>query len=182
MNYIPKRVFLLDCGKYIEISYEEFCEKKEETEGFDAKNRRYILVQGMLLEVDEPAYREHYRICRRMRYLMEMEQKVQILSFEDCIEAGLEGSILPAENEKLPDAIAEEKDIIQRLRCAIDRLTNDERDLILAHFFFHATQEELARRYGANQSSISRSLQKILSKLRKELEGDPAAEKNFEKN
>lgn len=82
MNYIPKRVFLLDCGKYIELSYEEFCEKKEETEDFDAKNRRYILIQGMLLEVGEPAYREHYRICRRMRYLMEMEQKVQILSFE----------------------------------------------------------------------------------------------------
>ena len=51
MNYIPKRVFLLECGKYIELSYEEFCEKKEETEGFDAKNRRYILIQGMLLEV-----------------------------------------------------------------------------------------------------------------------------------
>ena len=65
MNYIPKRVFLLECGKYIELSYEEFCEKKEETEGFDAKNRRYILIQGMLLEVGEPAYREHYRICRQ---------------------------------------------------------------------------------------------------------------------
>ena len=170
MNYIPKRVFLLECGKYIELSYEEFCEKKEETEGFDAKNRRYILVQGMLLEVDEPAYREHYRICRRMRYLMEMEQKVQILSFEDCIEAGLEGSILPAENEKLPDAIAEEKDTIQRLRCAIDRLTNDERDLILAHFFFHSTQEELARRYGITQAAVSQRLQRILQKMREELE------------
>ena len=182
MNYIPKRVFLLDCGKYIELSYEEFCEKKEETEDFDAKNRRYILIQGMLLEVNEPAYREHYRICRRMRYLMEMEQKVQILSFEDCIEAGIEGSILPMETEKSPDAIAEGKDTIQRLRCAIERLTNEERALILAHFFFHATQEELAQRHGVNQSSISRSLQKILSKLRKELEEDPAAEKNFEKN
>ena len=177
MNYIPKRVFLLDCGKYIELSYEEFCEKKEETEGFDAKNRRYILIQGMLLEVNEPAYREHYRICRRMRYLMEMEQKVQILSFEDCIEAGLEGSILSAETEKMPDAIAEGKDTIQRLRRAIDRLTNEERDLILALFFFHATQEELARRYGVNQSSISitqaavsQRLQRILQKLRRELE------------
>ena len=65
MNYIPKRVFLLDCGKYIELSYEEFCEKKEETEGHDAKKRRYILIQGMLLEVGEPAYREYYRICRQ---------------------------------------------------------------------------------------------------------------------
>ena len=37
MNYIPKRVFLLECGKYIELSYEEFCEKKEETEGFMRK-------------------------------------------------------------------------------------------------------------------------------------------------
>ena len=170
MTYIPKRVFLLDCGKYTELSYEEFCEKKEETEGFDAKSRRYILIQGMLLEVDEPAYREHYRICRRMRYLMEMEQKVQLLSFEDCIEAGLEGSILPAENEKSPDAIAEGKDMIQRLRRAIDRLTNEERDLILAHFFFHATQEELARRYGITQAAVSQRLQRILQKLRRELE------------
>ena len=107
---------------------------------------------------------------------------MQILSFEDCIEAGIEGSILPMETEKSPDAIAEGKDTIQRLRCAIERLTNEERALILAHFFFHATQEELAQRHGVNQSSISRSLQKILSKLRKELEEDPAAEKNFEKN
>ena len=155
MNYIPKRVFLLDCGKYIELSYEEFCEKKEETEGFDAKNRRYILIQGMLLEVDEPAYREHYRICRRMRYLMEMEEKVQILSFEDCIEAGLESSILLAQTEKSPDAVAEGKDTIQRLRRAIDRLSNEERALILAHFFFHATQEELARRYSITQAAVS---------------------------
>ena len=155
MTYIPKRVFLLDCGKYIELSYEEFCEKKEETEGFDAKNRRYILIQGMLLEVDEPAYREHYRICRRMRYLMEMEEKVQILSFEDCIEAGLESSILLAQTEKSPDAVAEGKDTIQRLRRAIDRLSNEERALILAHFFFHATQEELARRYSITQAAVS---------------------------
>ena len=170
MTYIPKKVFLLDCGKYTELSYEEFCEKKEETEGFDAKNRRYILIQGMLLEVDEPAYREHYRICRRMRYLMEMEQQVQILSFEDCIEAGLEGSILSAETEKMPDAIAEGKDTIQRLRRAIDRLTNEERDLILALFFFHATQEKLARRHGITQAAVSQRLQRILQKMREELE------------
>ena len=170
MNYIPKRVFLLDCGKCIELSYEEFCEKKEETEGFDAKNRKYILIQGMLLEVNEPAYREHYRICRRMRYLMEMEQKVQILSFEDCIEAGLEGSILSAETEKMPDAIAEGKDTIQKLRRAIDRLTNEERDLILALFFFHATQEKLARRHGITQAAVSQRLQRILQKMREELE------------
>ena len=170
MNYIPKRVFLLECGKYIELSYEKFCEKKEESEGFDAKHRRYILIQGMLLEVDEPAYREHYRICRRMRYLMEMEQKVQILSFEDCIEAGLEGSILSAENEKLPDAIDEGKDTIQRLHRTIDRLTNEERALVLAHFFFHATQEELAQRYGITQAAVSQRLQRILQKLRRELE------------
>ena len=92
---------------------------------------------------------------------MEMEQKVQILSFEDCIEAGLEGSILSAETEKMPDAIAEWKGHDPKTGAVPStRLTNDERDLILAHFFFHATQEELARRYGVNQSSISRSLEK----------------------
>ena len=173
MTCIPTKVFLLACEnrrQYIEISYEEFCEKKEEIEAQYTAKRRYLMIQGMLLEVDEDAYREHYRICRRMRYLMEMEQKVQILSFEDCIEAGLEGSILSAETEKMPDAIAEGKDTIQRLRRAIDRLTNEERDLILAHFFFHATQAELARRYGITQSAVSQRLQRILQKMREELE------------
>ena len=101
---------------------------------------------------------------------MEMEQKVQSLSFEDCIEAGLEGSILPAETEKSPDAIAEGKDMIQRLRRAIDHLTNEERALILAHFFFHATQKELARRHGITQAAVSQRLQRIMQKLREELE------------
>ena len=97
-------------------------------------------------------------------------EKVQILSFEDCIEAGLEGSILPTETEKSPDAIAEGKDMIQRLRCAIDCLTNEERAFILAHFFFHTTQEELARRHGITQAAVSQRLQRILQKLREELE------------
>lgn len=70
----------------------------------------------------------------------------------------------------MPDAIAEGKDTIQRLRRAIDRLTNEERDLILALFFFHATQEELARRHGITQAAVSQRLQRILQKLRRELE------------
>ena len=68
------------------------------------------------------------------------------------------------------DAIAEGKDTIQRLRRAIDRLTNEERDLILALFFFHATQAELARRHGITQAAVSQRLQRILQKLRRELE------------
>ncbi len=97
-------------------------------------------------------------------------EKVQLLSFEDCIEAGLEGSILPPETENSPEAVAEGNDTIRRLRCAIDSLTNEERALILAHFFFHATQEELARRHGITQAAVSQRLQRILQKLREELE------------
>ena len=42
-------------------------------------------------------------------------------------------------------------------------------DLILSHFFFHASQKELAKRFGVTQSAISRRIKSILCKLRNEM-------------
>lgn len=45
MQYAPRKVFILEDGKYIEISYEEYQKLQKETK------RRFLLVQGMFMEV-----------------------------------------------------------------------------------------------------------------------------------
>ena len=48
---------------------------------------------------------------------------------------------------------------------------SEEKELILSHFFFHASQKELAKRFGVTQSAISRRIKSILCKLRNEIGG-----------
>ena len=71
--------------------------------------------------------------------------------------------------DKTPETVMEEKDEITRLHTAIERLSAEEKELILSHFFFHASQKELAKRFGVTQSAISRRIKSILCKLRNEI-------------
>ena len=48
MRYAPKKVFILEDGKYIEISYDDYQRLKEEN-----PMRRFLLLGGMLMEVSE---------------------------------------------------------------------------------------------------------------------------------
>lgn len=57
-----------------------------------------------------------------------------------------------------------------KLRKAILKLSEEERSLIKEHFFEEKSQVELSRRYGVNQSNISRRIARILLKLKKLLE------------
>lgn len=62
MKYAPKRVFVLENGRYIEISYEELCNRSESDASYT--NRRFLPLHGMLMEVDENEYKEFYRNSR----------------------------------------------------------------------------------------------------------------------
>ena len=56
MKYAPKSVFILENGKYIEISYEELCNRAESDDAY--KNKRFLPLYGMLMEVEEELSRE----------------------------------------------------------------------------------------------------------------------------
>ena len=53
-----------------------------------------------------------------------------------------------------------------KLRKAVDALPEDEKTLIVRHFYNGVPQTELAKKYGVNQSNISRRISKILAKLK----------------
>ena len=46
----PKAVFVIENGKYIELTYKEFCIRKEKELGYTEKY--YVSLQGFLMEVN----------------------------------------------------------------------------------------------------------------------------------
>ena len=66
-KYAPRKVFILENGEYIEISYEELCRREENDPSY--KDKFFIPLHGMIMEVDETAYRDFYKAKDRDEYL-----------------------------------------------------------------------------------------------------------------
>ena len=54
-KYAPRKVFILENGEYVELTYEEFESRKANDPTYE--DRYFIPVQGFLMEVSK----EHYR-------------------------------------------------------------------------------------------------------------------------
>ena len=67
MKYAPEKVFIKENDTYVEISYQEFCRKQNN----EFKDKFFISLHNMLMEVDEAYYTEFYREQRREKYLRE---------------------------------------------------------------------------------------------------------------
>lgn len=80
MKYAPKKVFILEEGKYIEMSYEEFNRRKQEDESYQMK--RFLSLHGMLMEVTEEDYVSYYKDKRRQRYIEERAKKFGTFSYD----------------------------------------------------------------------------------------------------
>ena len=66
-KYAPRKVFILENNEYIEISYEELCYREEIDPSY--KDKLFIPLHGMIMEVDETAYRDFYKAKDRDEYL-----------------------------------------------------------------------------------------------------------------
>ena len=64
------------------------------------------------------------------------------------------------------------KEQLQALWTALQSLSEDERSLIDEIFFHEKSESQVARSIGVNQSTVSRRLSKILSKLKDLIEMD----------
>lgn len=64
-KYAPKKVFIWDNGKYIEITYAELCRREEIDPSY--KDKLFLPLYGMLMEVSKSTYLEFYRLQRRQK-------------------------------------------------------------------------------------------------------------------
>ena len=161
MKYEPKKVFVIKNREYVELTYEEFLECYNTDELY--KDKYFIPIQGMLLEVSERDYTEYYRVTERNKYLKKLDIIHSLISMDNIDNGEIINSV---ETEDIVVGI-EREIMTNRLIESLSELTDDERDLIEEIYYNGLTERDLAEKYGISQAAINKRKHRILEKLKK---------------
>ena len=168
MKYAPRKVYIKESGGYLELSYTEFCRRRNADQTY--MDKLFIPVQGCLLEVVREQYTDFYRDKERWRYLQKLDTNHSLLSLEGFTDS--EGSVLDFVVDEAVD-VAEtvvHALMVDRLKAALLFLSDSEQALIRAIFFEELSEREVGARLGVTQSVVNKRKAKILMKLRKIIE------------
>lgn len=130
-------------------------------------NKHVIYVNNQPITVSAEIYKEYWKSIEHERYLTKQIRKTWIYldhlfdEYENnTLEIQLIEDLDPTRNEVLRMEQYEE------LYRAINTLTEDEKDLLIAMYFKELTQTEYAAAIGESQQSISKKHDQIIKKLR----------------
>ena len=141
----PKKVFIIADGSSREITPAEHEFRKEADAGY--REKKFIGLHSMIMEVSEKEYIGFYRNKRRQKYLDEQRRDNGDVSYDALNSDEFNGEeILIAELPDVCDTLVHQQ-LLDKLR-----------------------KTELAERYGVSQQAISKKIAKIRAKLKKLLE------------
>ena len=164
MKYAPRKVYIKESGGYVELSYTDFCRRRQADKGY--MDKLFIPVQGCLLEVVREQYADFYRDRERWRYLQKLDARNSLLSLDGFTDS--EGNPLDFIADEAAD-IAEtvvNAVMVDRLKAALPLLSDSEQELIQAIFFDGLSEREVGARLGITQSVVNKRKARILRKLR----------------
>ena len=168
VKYAPKKVFILENGKYKEITYSELQKLEQSDKSYAEKF--FLPLYGMLMEVTAETYKAYYKDKRRQKYIDERSLLNGDVSYDALDTDDTLGAEVFADKKTDVEAAVINKMTVAELRKAFLLLSPDEKKLLIEHFFDEKSQVELSKQYGVNQSSISRKINRIIAKLKKFLE------------
>ena len=168
MKYAPRKVYIKENNVYVELSYTDFCRRRQADQSY--MDKLFIPIQGCLLEVIREQYTDFYRDKERWRYLKKLDTNHSLLSLEGFTDG--EGNVLDFIIDETVD-VAEtvvHAVMVDRLKTAMSLLSGGEQALINAIFFEELSEREVGLRLGVTQSVVNKRKTKILAKLRKIME------------
>lgn len=147
-------------NQYIEFSYAELLQYISSKSY--VQNRWFIPVQGMLLEITQEEYKEHYRQLRRQKYLREEAARVGEVSYQQLKQLAGYDCIIDY-------TIDVEQHVINKvtLQMKLEQLSQVELNLIRAVYYYREKEHDIARKLGISQQAVHKRLKKILEKLKK---------------
>ncbi len=143
MKYAPRKVYIKKDGDYVELSYQDFCYRRQADQSY--MDKLFIPVQGCLLEVVREQYTDFYRDKERWRYLKKLDTNHSLLSLEGFTDS--EGNVIDFVVDEAVD-VAEtvvHAVMVDRLKAALPLLSDSEQTLIQAIFFRVTPQKKLPR-------------------------------------
>ena len=164
MKQEPKKVFILEDGKYSELSWREFSCRYELAVTY--KQKHFLPLHGMLMEVNEDVYRDFYRDRRHQKYLRECSIKNGEIFYDMFTTDDFNGEDVLVDEVADTCEMAVNRIMLDRLRQVLILLTEEERRLVLEIFYEERSERELAKKYGISQAAIHKRKDRILEKLR----------------
>lgn len=135
-----------------------------------SENKKYsIVIKRQRVEVSEAVYRAYHKEREAERYQSKLIRQNE-LSLERFLEDGvnIDYLIVRVQPDIVDRLIHQEQ--LEALWIALQSLPEDERFLIDELFFNDKSESQLAKSIGINQSTVSRRLSKVLSKLKNLIE------------
>ncbi len=168
MKHESRKVFVLENENYKELTYQEFCCHREWDISY--KDKHFIPVQGMLLEVDKETYTKFYRNRERERYLKKQDIENGLLSIESFESGDNNGIDFIADLSKDIAEVVADKLLMDKLRECLSLLSLEEQKMISQHYYDEISEVELGRIYGISQQAVSKRLKKIREKVKEMME------------
>lgn len=128
-KYAPKKVFILENNEYIEITYEELCRREENNPSY--KDKLFLPLYGMIMEVSEATYIEFYQMQRRQKYIDERSKDNKDISYDSLTTDEFNGAdILVDDSENVEDQ-AIRNVTAEEIRYIISMLKPSDQELML---------------------------------------------------
>ncbi len=126
--------------------------------------------EGKMIEVTEEQYRDFYKYKRREKYLEEQDAEHNVYHYSDLDT----DEILGEEMFSYPEEAGVEDQVVDKMLCEImlqcvGELSNEDQLLIYALFYQGKTVDECAEEFGFCEKTIRNMRDRILSKLRKDM-------------
>ena len=168
MKYTPKKVFILEDGKYIEMPYEEFNRRKQEDESY--REKQFLSLHGMLMEVTKEEYLSYYKEKRRQRYIDERAKKFGTFSYDALKTDEFNGEDILVDSVTDISKEVEHHLMLEKLLNIFQKLTSDEQALVKAIYFDGLSEREYAAQLGVYPNAVHKQKVRILEKLKKMME------------
>ena len=162
MKYAPKKVFILNGKTYLELTFEQFQQQKEEY-----SDRRFLPLHGMLMEVSEDAYKAFYREQRRQKYLNERSTDNGDFSYDMLTTDEFNGEDILVDTVADTAGQAETSLLVDKLQKVLTYLSADEQRLLHLLFDQQLSERAIADMYDVSQVAIHKQKARILAKLKK---------------
>lgn len=166
--YTPRKVFILENGGYLELTYEAHCARCENDPSYQGK--RFLPLHGMLMEVSEEDYTAFYKDKRRQKYLMEQSAGHRDVSMDAVLADDFRGE--DSLKDPAQDVVEQVERILMtdKLRKCLPLLAEEEQELLHALFYQRKSEREWSAETGIPQKTINDRKRRILGKLKKFLE------------
>lgn len=152
-------------GNYKEITYKELEEKRKKYITY--RKKKFIPIQGMLIEVCPSEYKDFYKEIERGKYYKKLEKNNRVCSYNNLSDEEFNGIEVVADMNVDVEFEVERKIEIERLERALLELNQDEYTLIKKLFYEDISLRKYAEMTGKPFGTIQTRKRAVIKKLRK---------------